>query len=77
MEDIEEKSIGVSIGERIRARREELGMTQRVLAFKVGISCSSIAEYELGRHEVGLFLGMCIAEALGVSLDWLCGKNNT
>lgn len=38
----------MSIGERIRARREELGLSQAELAKKIGITQGSVGNYESG-----------------------------
>ena len=38
----------MSIGSRIKERREQLGMTQRQLADKLGVTKSAICNYENG-----------------------------
>lgn len=58
------------IGTRIRARREELGLTQEDLANAAGKRQCDISRWERGvtpgaAHALGL------ADALGVSVRWL------
>lgn len=43
----------------------------RELAKRAGVSYESVRMWELGRYEPSLFLGECVAEALGVSYDYL------
>ncbi len=64
----------MTVGERIRAKREELGLSQSELARKVGLTRQGLCKYELDRADPRLFNAMCIAEALGVSLDYLAGR---
>ncbi|WP_421108780.1 helix-turn-helix domain-containing protein [Streptomyces sp. NEAU-S77] len=71
----------VTIGERIRERRTELGMGQGQLAVKVnqlaGLTSGGLTRNEISRYERGLrkphdWLPL-IARALGVSIGWLTG----
>lgn len=41
----------MSVGQRIREAREDLGMPQTVLARRVGVARNTIARYETGEHE--------------------------
>jgi transcriptional regulator with XRE-family HTH domain len=59
------------IGSRIRAAREELGLTQAALAAKVGVTRSAVAQWETGRAgQVGSHLTQ-IASVLGVGVEHL------
>lgn len=63
----------MTIGEKIKAKREELGLTQDDLAKKVGYkSRSSINKIELS-HELPLKKIARIAKALGISPVYLMG----
>lgn len=64
----------MTIGERIKARRKELGMHQSKLARKVGMSRQCISYIENDRFEPRLFSAICIADALEITLDELCGR---
>jgi len=61
----------MSIGDRIRTRRNELGWTQEKLAEQAGISTSFLSELETGKRSVGAANLMGLSRALGVSLDFL------
>ena len=68
------------VGRRIRARREELGLSQEKVGVLIGIDESSsrarISRYELGTHEPPVETARLIAKALGVPLAYLyCDEN--
>lgn len=66
-----------TVGERIKARREELGWKQDDLARKAGISKSFLSDLENGKRNVGADKLLDIARALSLSLDYLMtGKDN-
>jgi transcriptional regulator with XRE-family HTH domain len=46
-------------------------MTQKQLAEMCGVSLTTISLYEHDKQDPSLFNATCIADALGVSLDWL------
>ena len=52
------------IGQRIRARRDWLGMTQERLAEAVGLTRTSITNIEAGRQECSVLVLYRIAQAL-------------
>ena len=56
-----------ALGERIRARRRQLRMTQEVLAAQLGVSRASVASIETGRQNVLVHHLCSIAAALGVA----------
>lgn len=62
---------GATVGERIRARRQELGWTQEQLAEKAGISKGFLSDLETGTRNVSAEYLLKIAQALTVSLDFL------
>ena len=65
-----------TVGERIKARREELEWTQDDLANKAGISKSFLSDLENSKRNVGADKLLDIARALNLSLDYLMtGKN--
>lgn len=68
----------MSIGERIKARREELGMSQEELATLLGYkSRSSINKIELGGNELTQKKIQSIATALGVTPAYIMGWEDT
>lgn len=60
------------IGERIKKRRKELGITQQELAAKVGVSRNSLSRIETADvPNMTVYTAMRIAQALGISMDFL------
>lgn len=59
------------LSDRIRGRRRGLGWTQDELARRAGISKGFVSDLENGKRRVGADLLLDIAEALGVTLDYL------
>jgi transcriptional regulator with XRE-family HTH domain len=59
------------LGDRIRHLREERGWTQVVMAEKVGIDRSFIADVERGKRNISILYLELIAKGLGVSLSKL------
>ena len=61
----------LSIGERIRSARKALGLNQTALAERVGVSQPAVASWESGQHDPRRLMIAKLAEALGVSTEWL------
>ncbi len=57
-------------------RRKDL-TTQAELAEMVGVSGQTISAYERNLQTPSLDIAVGIADALGVSLDWLAGREET
>jgi len=60
-----------TLGSRIRARREAVGLTQEKLAAKCGVSRAAVAQWEAGVTRPSLDNLVKAAEALSVWLSWL------
>lgn len=60
-----------TLGDRIRERRQELGWTQDQLAAKAGISKGFLSDVENGKRSVSAGNLQEMAQALGLSLDYL------
>jgi len=60
-----------AVGDRIRARRLELGWTQEKLAGEAGVSKGFLSDLESGKRNVGAETLLSIATVLGVSMDYL------
>lgn len=58
------------IGERVKAAREELGLTQEELARAVRIDRSALAKIETGARKVSALELALIAERLDVRIEW-------
>jgi transcriptional regulator with XRE-family HTH domain len=59
------------LGERVRSRREGLGLTQRSLAEKLGVEASHVAFIETGRRKPSLRLVARLADTLGLDRQTL------
>lgn len=59
--------------ENLKTARNEKKLTYVALSSKVGISGTSLSAYERGTKSPTIDNASRLAEALGVSLDWLCG----
>ena len=60
----------------IRARRRALGLTMKQLASTVGVTEAAISHYETGRREPDPDMLGRIANALGVTVDYLLGRED-
>jgi transcriptional regulator with XRE-family HTH domain len=66
-----------TVGDRIRQRRLELGLSQRDIASK-GVSYAFISRIETGARKPSVTALRKLAPKLGVSVDWLeTGKEPT
>jgi len=59
-------------GNKIRKLRESKGLTTRMLAEEIGMSCGQISKYENDIHEPTLAVLNKYKKYFGVSLDYLC-----
>ena len=60
-----------TVGERVKSRRLELGLSQDALAEKAGISKSFLSDLENSRRSIGAETLLDLGRAMGVSLDFL------
>ncbi len=66
-----------SFGQRLRHRRESLGMRKQELAASIGVSLTTIQQYENGQMPKGEY-AVRLGDVLQCSLDWLlAGKMET
>ena len=63
-----------TIGGRIRAARKGLGLTQKHLSDRCGVCHTHICEIECGKRKASPELVARIAEGLGVSAEYLLGR---
>ena len=64
----------MGFGEIIKARREELGITQAAAAAELGISRPMLCQLERGSKAPSLPLALQLAKLLQCSLNELCGE---
>lgn len=62
-----------AFGERLKQARLDHHLSQSALAHQLGIGRSTLVEYESGATVPSLTVAVRLAQALEVSLDWLCG----
>jgi transcriptional regulator with XRE-family HTH domain len=59
------------LGDRVRRLRKQRGWTQTIMAEKVGIDRTFLAEVETGRRNIAIFNLYLIAKSLNLSLAQL------
>lgn len=62
-----------AIGHRIRTWRQRRGVSQAGLARLVGVTQSSLSNYENGKRDVSVYILLEIARVLDVDLEELTG----
>lgn len=77
MQKIQADPIDVTVGARIRARRQFLHMTQSALGATVGVSFQAMQKYESGDIRVSASRLDAIARALGVMPSHFFGEHAT
>lgn len=65
----------VDLGRRVRRQRSVLGWTQAQLAEHIGVSTSLVGHVERGSRKASLETLVALANALGVSLDYLLSSS--
>jgi len=58
--------LDAALGERIRSRRRDLGLSQSALAGKLGITFQQVQKYENGANRVSASMLIKLSEALGM-----------
>lgn len=61
---------------RLRQTRQGSGLSQMQLSIKSGIAQNMIWAYEAGKRMPNAFTLCCLADALGVSMDYLYGRTD-
>ena len=65
------------LGERVRRRRMALGLNQTAFANTVGIPVPTLSSIEHGHQSIYVERAVQLAQALGVSTDYLLGLSET
>lgn len=60
-------------GQRLKKLRQDLGLSQRDFASRIGVTASALSSYEKGTMNPSLAVAVNAATEFGESLDWLCG----
>ncbi|MGI5845360.1 MAG: helix-turn-helix domain-containing protein [Candidatus Xenobium sp.] len=61
--------------DRLKTRRTALRITRSVLGKSAGVSARTIQNYEEGNSRPAPGILLNLAQALGVSEEWLCGED--
>ena len=75
MSEFTREDLSRMLGARIKELREKKKMTQQELADYAGTTRATVSKWETGDSEPGATQLRLIAEALGVSVDYLCGND--
>lgn len=67
----------MALAENLQERRESRGMTQQVLAEKIGVTQMAVSFFESGKKIPSVAVLEKMADALGCSIDWLLGRKIT
>lgn len=60
-----------TIGDRIRTLRRGRGLSQGELAGQVGLTQTTVSNYERGKRTMDIDTARSLADHFGVSLEWL------
>lgn len=66
----------MEIGAQIKTRRQDLNMTQEMLAKELHVGRTTVSNWEIGRNYPDLQLIVSISNVLNISLDTLLGKES-
>ena len=62
----------IAVGARLRALRQQYGLSQTTVAEKIGIRYQTYQNYEYGRRELPVHSCILLAQLYDVSMDYLC-----
>ena len=65
----------MDLGKRVRKQRLLIGLTQQELAERIGVSTSFVGHIERGTRKASLETLVALANALGVSVDYLLAES--
>ncbi len=64
------RRVDVSIGQRLKQVREQLGLSQAQLAKKIGFSQKAISHWERGERDIPT-QALIALKRIGINIDWL------
>ncbi len=65
------------LDDRLKNSRHKAKLTRNQVAEQVGISSSTLADYEIGHRQPSLPVLVSLAEIYNVTTDYLLGRDNT
>ncbi len=69
----QEESVRRSLGKAIKAHRTRCGMTQELLAERLGVSRQAVSKWEMGQSDPSTANLLALAQFFGVSVEELLG----
>lgn len=60
----------MALGQRLRIRRQLMGVTQKLLAMSAGVSPQQIAKYECADAHMSVVMLWKLSQILGVDIDY-------
>jgi DNA-binding XRE family transcriptional regulator len=66
----------INVGSRLRYARSAIGMTREELAKLFEVNPQTVYNIEKGKVKLSLDKARVAAEAMGCTVDWLCGATN-
>lgn len=66
----------MTVNERLKYLRKEMGLTQTELSKQLNIGQTTIAAYENGTHAPQVFSLLAYADFFGCTVDYLLGREN-
>ena len=67
-----ERMVQLTIGEKIKELRKEIGWTQKKLGEELSVNHNAVRYWEKGINEPSIFNCILLADVFGVTLDELC-----
>ena len=64
----------IEIGNKLKALRKNLNLSQQKFANKCGLSQTTYSHYETGENTITTIATYSICKTYNISLDWLCEK---
>lgn len=68
-----DKDVAICIGDKIRARREELGLTLEEVGDYIGVNKATVQRYESGNMDIKRHVAIRLAEILHVTPSYIMG----
>ena len=66
----------MTLGENIRKRRKEKGVTLRVLSKLLGVSHNTVCRWERDQMSPSIYAMWDLADYFGCTIDELCGRKD-
>lgn len=65
MPNYEQAKFNLELGQRIRASRKKMGMSQKDVASQIGVTFQQLQKYEVGANSISAYRLSLVSRALG------------